>query len=78
MGKRRITDILGWYGAVAILLAYELVSFKVTPAHSFVYQILNLTGALGIVTVALTKKDAQPAVLNMAWAVIALIGLLIG
>ena len=41
-----MTEILGWYGVAAILIACGLVSFKLTGASSYVYQALNLTGAL--------------------------------
>ncbi|MEK7623899.1 MAG: hypothetical protein AAB408_04520 [Patescibacteria group bacterium] len=65
----------GWYGTVAILLAYALVSFHLISAESVWYQLLNFTGALGIVAVSWPKQAYQPAVLNIIWAVIALIAL---
>lgn len=81
MTKRRETvEALGWYGAGAILLAYALVSFRLIAVHGLVYQLLNLTGALGIATISIRKKALQPAVLNVVWAVIAfsaLIGLVV-
>ncbi len=66
-------NILGWYGTIAILLAYTLVSFSVLAPTNLWYQILNATGALGIVIETLSKKDYQPAVLNIFWMVIALV-----
>jgi hypothetical protein len=30
--SKNIIEIFGWYGAVAILLAYALISFKIIPA----------------------------------------------
>lgn len=79
--RQKIIDIAGWYGVLAILLAYGLVSFDIVGPNSYGYQLLNLTGALGIVAVSISKKARQPAMLNLAWAVIALIalaGLLLG
>ncbi len=73
--KHKAENYFGWYGVLAILLAYLLVSFNVIAAKSLAYQLLNLTGAAGIVTEALSKKDAQPAVLNAIWAAIALISI---
>lgn len=70
---KKAIPYIGWYGVLAILLAYMLVSFNVVVAKSYTYQLLNLTGAIGIVTVALSKKDNQPAVLNIVWAIIAAI-----
>lgn len=74
--KKIITEIIGWYGTVAILLAYALVSFKVLSSNSFMYQILNLTGAIGIMTISIVKKAQQPAVLNAVWAIIALVAII--
>ncbi len=71
--KNRITEILGWYGVVVIVLAYVLLSFDVFTSKSLVYQILNFTGAIGIMVDALDDKDYQPVVLNLIWAVVALI-----
>lgn len=72
MNKRLTAELVGWYGAAAIVLAYALVSFKVIPVSSYIYQILNLTGAVGIVIISVTKKASQPAALNAIWALIAL------
>ncbi|MEX0668505.1 MAG: hypothetical protein WD061_02090 [Candidatus Saccharimonadales bacterium] len=69
--KYIVTEVFGWYGASAIILAYALVSFELVTAGSWIYQLLNLTGALGIITTSLTKKDYQPAVLNIFWLIIA-------
>lgn len=74
--KKVIAEIIGWYGTVAILLAYALVSFKVLSSDSYLYQILNLTGAAGIVTISIVKKDRQPAVLNAVWAIVALVAII--
>jgi len=76
MNRNRAIEIYGWYGAVAIVLAYALVSFKVTPPPGYVYQILNLTGAIGIILVSVTKKVQQPAALNTIWAIIALVAII--
>jgi len=76
MNRRQLEEIVGWYGTVAILLAYALVSFKIIASNGYIYQLLNLTGAVGIVTISLIKKVRQPAVLNMAWAAIAFIAII--
>lgn len=74
--KHKAENIFGWYGVLAILLAYLLVSLNLIMAKSAAYQLLNLTGALGIVIEALSKKDTQPAVLNSVWAIIAIVALI--
>lgn len=74
--KKILVEVAGWYGVGAILLAYALVSFKITPADGLLYQLLNLTGASGIAVISVMKKAKQPATLNIVWAVVALIALL--
>ena len=69
-------NIFGWYGTLAIVIAYILVSFSFISAHSMLFQILNGTGAIGIVIISLYKKAYQPAVLNIIWTLVALISIL--
>lgn len=74
--KKIILEIIGWYGVVAIFLAYLLVSFSVIEPETYLYQILNLTGGIGIVVVSVIKKAYQPAALNVIWSVIATIAII--
>ncbi len=76
MNKRLLAEIIGWYGAVAIVLAYGLVSFKTITPNTYLYQILNLTGALGIALISFIKKAEQPAALNAVWSVIAIVAII--
>lgn len=71
----KLVELLGWYGTVAIVLAYALVSFNVFSSTNFLYQFLNCTGALGIVFVSFKKKAYQPGVLNIIWTIIALVAI---
>jgi hypothetical protein len=71
----KLIDFLGWYGVVAILGAYALVSFSILAPTNIAYQILNGTGAVAIVLEAGHKRDMQPAVLNGIWAIIALVAI---
>ncbi len=73
--KNKITEVIGWYGVAAIIVAYFLSSFGFVNVSSYFYQILNLTGAVGIVVKSLSVKDFQPAVLNLIWAVVAFIAI---
>ena len=75
MKPKIVDEAIGWYGTCAIVLAYALVSFNVISASTFLYQILNGTGALGIVYISFKKKAYQPGVLNIIWAIIALIAI---
>jgi hypothetical protein len=72
---RTFINIFGWYGTIAIVFAYTMVSFSVLEPMNIWYQLLNATGALGIVAVSFNKKTYQPGVLNCIWAIIALIAI---
>ena len=74
--KSKLVEVIGWYGMAAILLAYALNSFKIIDSSHLAYQLLNLTGAIGVVVVSYVKGVMQPAVLNMVWAIIAVIAII--
>lgn len=69
-------EVVGWYGTIAIIGAYALVSFNLLSPNSVWYQLLNLTGAIGIIVISLIKKVRQSVVLNVFWAAIATLALL--
>jgi hypothetical protein len=73
--KKIAAEICGWYGAVALLLAFALVSFSIVSADQLSYQLLNITGAVGIVIVSLSRKAYPPALLNAVWAAIAAVAI---
>ena len=74
--KKQIISFLGWYGVVAVVVAYVLISFSLVSSNALVYQLLNLSGALGIMIETYYKKDYQPFWLNLIWAGIALIAII--
>jgi len=76
MKKNILGEVIGWYGALAVISAYGLLSFGYLDSGSLIYQILNVTGALGIVYIATKKKDYQSSVLNIVWALIAFVAII--
>ena len=74
--KKKWTEILGWYGVIAILLAYLLNSLNIISSSNLWYSMLNLTGAMGIVVDAWKQKNYQPVVLNLVWGLVALVVIL--
>ena len=60
-------DIIGWIGAVLVLLAYALVSTHRVRAQSAAYQWLNIGGALGLVVNSGWNGAIPSAVVNLAW-----------
>lgn len=73
---KKIFEVLDWFGVIFILLAYFLINFEILVPKSVSYQALNIFGSCFIVISSLYKKDLQPAVLNIVWAIIALVALI--
>jgi hypothetical protein len=69
-------EAIGWYGFVALMLAYALVSFKMIGGDSLLYQLLNLSGAFGLGVIAYFKKVYQSLVLQIIWGVIGVIAIM--
>ena len=74
--KNRVISVLGWYGVVATIGAYILVSFSLVTPTSLTDQVLNLTGAVGVTIETYQRKDYQPFWLNLIWSVIALLAII--
>lgn len=70
------TELAGWYGMIALIVAYGLVSFSVIPGDGIMYQLLNLTGGIGLIIVAASKGVVQSVLLNVFWAAIGIIAIL--
>ena len=72
----KLPEIVGWYGAAAILGSYALVSFDIIPPSGYAYQLLNLTGAVGLMVISIKKGVRQSVVLNVVWSAVAIVALL--
>ena len=70
-----IVQILGWYGLIAVVIAYGTVSLSFISPNSYAYQLLNLSGSVGLGLVAFVKKAYQNTVLNLVWGTIAVVAL---
>ncbi|NIA02296.1 MAG: hypothetical protein GWP15_02850 [Nitrospirae bacterium] len=69
--KTIIIETVGWMGTVLIVLAYFLISNAYVVGDSFVYQLMNLSGAV-FLGISLVVKKAWPALtLQVIWSVIA-------
>ena len=65
----------GWYGMLAVLVAYFLLSANMIAKDDPVYLLLNASGSLGIILDAWNQKNYQPALLNLIWFLIAVWGI---
>jgi len=73
---RAVVEILGWYGLLAVVIAYGTVSLSFVSPNSYTYQFLNLTGAFGLGLVAFVKRAYQNGFLNLVWGAIAVVALI--
>lgn len=73
--SKLIENTVGWYGAIATLTAYLLISAGVLHGRDLSYQLLNLTGAIGLATICYFKKTYQPLFVNIIWSLIAIIAI---
>jgi hypothetical protein len=68
-------ELLGWCGAVALLLAFALGATSVLQPSSAAYLVLNLFGAIGLACASISRHAYSPAALNIIWALIAALSL---
>lgn len=71
----RIDEIIGYVGMIFVLLAYYLISTKKVKYNSVFYQLLNFFGAAGIIFNTFVTKSWPSVLLNIIWALIALLSL---
>lgn len=74
---KHFDGFLSWIGVLMILSAYILNVFGVIGARETIYLVLNIVGSVFIVFHAFHKRDYQPAILNIVWALVALVNLVI-
>ena len=63
-------EVVGWAGAVLILLAYLLLSAGRLTGQSLTYQGMNVLGAAGFVINGWWHGALPSAVLNVLWLLI--------
>ncbi len=68
-------DILGWIGAIALLVAYALISAKRVEGDSRGYQLLNLVGSILLLLNTLFYGAYPSSFLNLFWMGVALYAL---
>lgn len=73
--KSKWFEIIGWYGVSAILAGYALSTLAIISNESLIYLLLNISGATSVGIVSYYKKNTQTLVLNIVWALIALVAI---
>lgn len=63
-------EVVGWVGALLILLAYLLLSMGRVTGQSLLYQGMNIVGAAGFVINGWWHRALPSAALNILWLLI--------
>ena len=63
-------EVVGWAGAMLILLAYLFLSAEKLSGQSLVYQGMNIVGATGFVINGWWHGAIPSAALNVLWLLI--------
>jgi hypothetical protein len=71
-----LADALGWVGAVALLLAYALVSFRKLSVQAKTYQALNIFGSFLLIINTAYHHAYPSTAVNVIWILIAVVSLL--
>ncbi len=74
MMTRRLRENIEWVVVAVILAAYMSVTFGWLSFQHPLYQWSNVLGAGCIMIISYRKRDYQPAVLNLIWCIVALVG----
>ena len=72
----QFVTILGLIGVALVLLAYGLVSSGRLSATNARYQLINIVGTVGVLLSLTTQWNLSSFVLNAAWLVIGIVGLI--
>ena len=70
-----LIDILGWVGAIALLIAYALISARRVEGDSTGYQLLNLVGSILLILNTLYYGAYPSSFLSLFWIGVALYAL---
>ena len=71
MNNEALVDIVGWIGAIALLVAYALISARRVEGDSTSYQSLNLVGSVLLIVNTVYYWAYPSAFLNLVWGAIA-------
>ena len=68
-------EVVGWTGALLILLAYVLVTAGRLTGQSLAFQWMNLLGAAGFIINGWWHRALPSTALNVVWMLIAAVAL---
>jgi hypothetical protein len=75
MEHQLVIDIIGWFGAIAILLAYAAVSRGLTQGTSFKFQLWNAIGSVCLLVNSTYYRAFPSSFVNFVWIGIAIVAI---
>lgn len=60
---------IGWIGVLCLLGAYGLVTLGIIDT-GWIYQLLNIVGALGLGVIAIYTKNYQSLTVQIVWVLV--------
>ena len=67
-----LIDILGWVGAVAVLVAYGLNSYQKLRSDSIIFYLLNIVGGIILIIYTVYKEAFANTFINVVWVIVAI------
>lgn len=64
-------DVIGWIGALLVVVAYALISFKKVEGNSLKYQLLNIFGGICLIVNTYYYGAIPSTLVNVIWVIIA-------
>jgi nicotinamide riboside transporter PnuC len=67
----KMSENLGWLGAIAVLSGYALLSIGLIKGDSFLYHGLMLIGSVGLAIITYRRRTYQPFIVNLVFSILA-------
>jgi hypothetical protein len=67
-----LVDLLGWIGALSLIIAYACISFRRMAADGTLYQLMNALGSFLLIVNTVYYRAYPSAFVNVVWITIAL------
>lgn len=72
--KHQFIEAFGWIASLMIVCAYGLTTLEIISPAAPLAHGLNLVGSIGVGAITYVKRAFQSVLLNVVWAVVALVG----
>lgn len=75
MDSKLVIEVIGWLGVIFYVLAYLLLTIGFLKANSYLFHILNILGASGLIMDSAYFGDKPNLVVNVLWLAIGILAI---